>query len=53
MMGKPCAGVSTVERIVARIIEKYGQLSADQQRTVTEEVDRMLAEHAVEGPEGA
>jgi hypothetical protein len=53
MMGKACAGVSTVERIVERIMEKYGQLSPDQQRIVTEEVNRMLAERAVEGPEGA
>ena len=53
MMGKPCAGVSTVERIVERIMKKYGQLSPDQQRIVTEEVNRMLAERAVEGPEGA
>jgi hypothetical protein len=49
MMGKPCAGVSTVERIM----EKYGQLSPDRQRIVTEEVNRMLAERAVEGPEGS
>jgi hypothetical protein len=49
MMGKPCAGVSTVERIM----EKYGSLSPDQQRIVTEEVNRMLAERAIEGPEQA
>lgn len=53
MIGKPYAGVSTVERITARIMEKYGQLSPDQQRMVTEETNRMLAEQAVEGPEGA
>jgi hypothetical protein len=53
MKGKPCAGVSTVERITERIMKKCGQLSPDQQRIVTEEVDRMLAEQAVEGPEGA
>jgi hypothetical protein len=53
MTGKPCAGVSTVERIVERIMEKYGRLSPDQQTIVTEEVDRMLAEQAVEGLEGA
>jgi hypothetical protein len=47
MMGKPVA--SKVERIM----EKYDQLSPDQQRIVTEEADRMLAEQAVEGPEGA
>jgi hypothetical protein len=49
MMGKPCADVSTVERIV----EKYGQLSPDRQRIVTERMNQMLAERAVEGPEGA
>jgi hypothetical protein len=49
LQGKPCAGVSTVERIM----EKYGQLSPDLQRIVTEQVNRMLAERAVEGPEGA
>jgi hypothetical protein len=49
MMGKSCAGVSTV----GRIMEKYGQLSPDLQRVVTEQVNRMLAERAVEGPEGA
>jgi hypothetical protein len=49
MMGKSCAGVSTVERIM----EKYGRLSPDLQRIVTEQVNRMLAERAVEGPEGA
>jgi hypothetical protein len=49
MMGKPCAGVSTVERIM----EKYGQLSPDQQRIITEEASRLLAEQAVEGPERA
>jgi hypothetical protein len=53
MMGKPCADVSAVERIVERIMEKYGRLSPDQQRIATEEVDRMLAEQAVEGAEGA
>jgi hypothetical protein len=47
MIGKPVA--SKVERIM----EKYDQFSPDQQRIVTEEVDRMLAEQAVEGPEGA
>jgi hypothetical protein len=47
MMGKPCAGVSTVERIM----EKYGQLAPDLQRIVTEQVNRMLAERAVEAPE--
>jgi hypothetical protein len=47
MIGKPVA--SKVERIM----EKYDQLSPDQRRIVTEEVDRMLAEQAVEGPEGA
>ena len=47
MMGKPCAGVSTVERVM----EKYGQLAPDLQRIVTEQVNRMLAERAVEAPE--
>jgi hypothetical protein len=49
MMGKPCAGASRLERIM----ETYGQLSPNQQRIVTEQVSRMLAERAVEGPEGA
>jgi hypothetical protein len=41
-----------VERITKRIVvEKYGELSPDRQRIVTEEVNRMLAERAVEGPE--
>ena len=53
MMGKPCADVSMVERIMKRVVEKYGELSPDQQRIVTEEVNQMLAERAVEGPEGA
>jgi hypothetical protein len=53
MMGKPCAGVSTVERITKRIMEKYGRLAPDQQRIVTEEVNRMLTEQAAEAPEGA
>jgi hypothetical protein len=43
MMGKPCAGVSTVERIMERITEKYGRLSPDQQRIITEEANRLLA----------
>ena len=49
MMGKPSAGVSTVERIM----EEYSQLSPDHQRILTEQVNRMLAQRAVEGPEGA
>jgi hypothetical protein len=53
MMGKPCAGVSMVERIMKLVTEKYGQLSPDRQRIVTEEVNRMLTERVVEGPEGA
>jgi hypothetical protein len=53
MKGKPCAGASTVERITERVMEKYGQLSPDQQRIFTEEVNRMLAEQAVEASEGA
>ena len=36
-----------------RVVEKYGELSPDRQRIITEEVNRMLAERAVEGPEGA
>jgi hypothetical protein len=53
MKGKPCAGASTVERITERVMEKYGQLSPDQQRIFTEEVNRMLAEQAIEGEEEA
>jgi hypothetical protein len=53
MKGKPCAGASTIERITERVMEKYGQLLPDQQRIFTEEVNRMLAEQAIEGPEGA
>jgi hypothetical protein len=53
MMGKPCAAVSMVERIMKLATEKYGQLSPDRQRIITEEVNRMLAERAVERPEGA
>ena len=53
MMGKPCAAVSLVERVMKRVVEKYGELSPDRQRIVTEEVNRFLAERAVEGPEGA
>jgi hypothetical protein len=53
MMGKPCAAVSMVERIMKLATEKYGELSPDRQRIVTEEVNRMLAERAVEGPEVA
>jgi hypothetical protein len=34
-------------------MEKYGQLSPDRRRIITEEVNRMLADRAVEGPEGA
>jgi hypothetical protein len=49
MIGKPCAGASTIERIM----EKYGQLSPDQQRIITEEANRMLAERTVEDREGA
>jgi hypothetical protein len=49
MIGKPSAGVSTVERMV----EKYDQLSPDRQRMITEEVNRMLAERTVEDREGA
>ena len=49
MMGKPCAGVSTVERIM----EKYSRLSPDLQRVLTEQANRLLAEQAVEGPEAS
>jgi hypothetical protein len=31
----------------------HGELSPDRQRIITEEVNRMLAERAVEGPERA
>ena len=53
MMGKPCAAVPLVERVMKRVVEKYGDLSPDGQRIITEEVNRFLAERAVEGPEGA
>jgi hypothetical protein len=49
MIGKPRAGVSTVERM----LEKYDQLSPDRRRIITEEVNRMLAERTVEDREGA
>ena len=35
------------DRVTERIVEKYGQLSPDQQRIVTEELNRMLAERPV------
>jgi hypothetical protein len=48
--GEPCAGASAVER---RIMEKYGRLLPDQQRVLIEEVNRLLAEQAIEGPEAS
>jgi pheromone shutdown protein TraB len=42
-----------VERVMKRVVEKYGELSPDRQKIITEEVNRFLAERAVEGPEGA
>jgi hypothetical protein len=40
--------IAVTDRVTERIVEKYGQLSPDQQRIVTEELlNRMLAERPV------